>query len=53
MTRACVDRRSGDKMEFFDNAAKALGIVFMHFESRDEMHRHLSAITEEIEIVLD
>ena len=51
--RTCIYKKPGDVVEFFDNAAKALGIVFMHFESRDEMHRHLSAITEEIEIVLD
>lgn len=53
MIRTCVYKHPGDQVEFFDNAAKALGIAFMHFESREEMQRHLNVITEEIEIVLD
>lgn len=51
--RTCIYKRRGDKVEFFDNAAKALGIVFMHFESEEEMQQHLSDIMDEIEIILD
>lgn len=51
--RTCVYKKPGDQVEFFDNAAKALGIVFMHFENGTEMNRHLSDICREIEIVLD
>lgn len=51
--RTCVYKQIGDKVEFFDNAAKALGILFMRFESREEMQQHLNRIAEEIDIILD
>ena len=51
--RACVYKQPGDKVEYFDNAAKALGIVFMHFENENEMRKHLENIADEIEIVLN
>lgn len=50
--RTCVYKKKGDQVEYFDNAAKALGIVFMKFNTRDEMHRILSEINKHIEIVL-
>lgn len=53
IVRTYMYKHPGDKVEFFDNAAKALGIVFMRFENGKEMQRHLAAISDEIEIVLD
>lgn len=51
--RTCIYKKPGDKVEFFDNAAKAIGIIFMHFGSNEEMLQHLNRITDEITIVLD
>lgn len=53
IVHTCIYKKPGDEVEFFDNAAKALGIVFMRFENGGEMRKHLSVISEEIEILLD
>jgi len=53
IVRTCVYKQPGDRVEFFDNAAKALGIVFMCFKDAHEMHQHLSVISDEITIILD
>lgn len=50
--RKCEYKVPGDPVYYFDNAAKALGIIFLHFESAEEMHFHLSRITEDIKIIL-
>lgn len=46
--KECVYKNIGDKIEYFDNAAKALGIVFFKFGSEDEMKRLLSDINRHI-----
>lgn len=48
----CLYKRSGDKVEFFDNAAKALGIIFMKFESKEQMMEFLPNISKHIKIKL-
>lgn len=50
--RKCEYKTAGDIVEVFDNAAKALGIIFLHFDSEEEMKCHLSRINEDIHIVL-
>jgi len=40
-------------VDYFDNAAKALGIVFLRFDNEEQMHHLLNEITNEIEIVLE
>lgn len=44
--------KEGEPVAFFDNASKALGIVFFRFNSSDEMNRFLESINEQIQIVL-
>lgn len=46
-------KKAGDRIEYFDNAAKALGIVFMKFPDKDTMDRVLSNINNHIEIQME
>lgn len=51
--RKCIYKKPGDKVEFFDNAAKALGILFLKFEDAQGMLQTLSHISEHIQIIID
>lgn len=44
-------KKQGDFIEFFDNASKALGIIFMKFSSREEMFSVLDNINNEYTII--
>ena len=46
--RTCIYKKPGDVVEYFDNAAKALGIVFLKFNNKDEMEKVLSNINSYI-----
>lgn len=46
-------KKAGDIIEYFDNAAKALGIIFMKFDNAEQMQRILGNIYEHIDIVLE
>lgn len=46
-------KRAGDEVEYFDNAAKALGIIFMKFDSKNEMQQLLSNINNEYRVILE
>lgn len=46
--RKNVYKQKGDEVEYFDNAAKALGIVFLKFDSADEMKTILKDINSHI-----
>jgi hypothetical protein len=48
--RTCIYKKPGDKVEYFDNAAKALGIIFLKFSQREQMNRILSCINTYIEV---
>ena len=48
--RDVVYKKPGDSVEYFDNAAKAIGIVFMKFDSLSEMDGILGNIGEHIMI---
>lgn len=50
--RKCFYKKRGDLVEFFDNAAKALGIIFMKFESEEQMYKILSNIDSYIKIYI-
>ena len=50
--RICEYKKPGDQVEYFDNAAKALGVVFLQFVDKADMKMHLDSITDEIKIVL-
>lgn len=51
--KKCLYKKDGDKVEFFDNAAKALGIVFMKFDSQEEMSSILGNINEHYKVVVE
>ncbi|GFI68405.1 carbamoyl-phosphate synthase large chain [Lachnospiraceae bacterium] len=52
IVKKCLYKKTGDKVEFFDNASKALGILFMKFDSWEEMQKMLLQINEHITIKL-
>ena len=35
--RKVIYKKEGDKIEYFDGAGKAIGIIFLHFNNEDEM----------------
>lgn len=47
-----IYKKSGDTIEFFDNAAKAIGIVFFKFDSKKTMQTMLRDINQHIVIEL-
>lgn len=49
--RTCVYKKEGDFVEFFDNAAKAIGIVFFKFDNAEQMQKYLSNVNKYIKIV--
>ena len=44
--KKCLYKETGDTVEYFDNAAKALGIIFLKFENQTEMSEVLKNITD-------
>lgn len=50
--RKCEYKNKGDCVEFFDNASKALGIIFLKFESKEQMQNILTNMEDDINIVL-
>ena len=53
IVKKCLYKKDGDKVEFFDNAAKALGIIFMKFDSQEEMSGILGKINEYYKVVVE
>ena len=51
--KKCVYKKTGDAVEFFDNASKALGIIFMKFQSQEEMQSILERIGNYIRVILE
>lgn len=50
--KVCIYKKPGDMIEFFDNASKALGIIFLKFEDMIQMEYYLSNINQHISIKL-
>lgn len=48
IVRECLYKKPGDHVEYFDNAAKALGIVFFKFDNAENMAKILGNINEHI-----
>lgn len=48
--KKCIYKEKGDPVEYFDNAAKALGIIFMKFDTEKEMNELLDHIKEHITV---
>lgn len=51
--RKCLYKNKGDKVEYFDNASKCLGIIFLKFSNRDVMSNILSDINKLIDVNLE
>ena len=51
--KKCIYKTKGDKIEYFDNAAKAIGIIFFKFNNKTEMNYYLGNINNFIDIVLE
>lgn len=51
--RECIYKTAGDKVEYFDNAAKALGILFLKFPDKQTMERILGHINSHVRILLE
>ena len=49
----CLYKNEGDKVEYFDNAAKALGIIFMKFDDKKTAETTLSRIHDLYKVVLE
>lgn len=52
IVRKCIYKSVGDPVEYFDNASKALGIIFLKFNSVADMNRMLENIHEHVNIIL-
>lgn len=50
IVRECLYKKPGEPVEYFDNAAKAIGIVFLKFDSHREMQEILKAVNEHIKV---
>ena len=45
-------KKDGDIVERFDNAAKALGIIFLRFSSEEEMYDKMNNMNDHIKVIL-
>lgn len=50
--KKCLYKKPGDSVEYFDNAAKALGIIFIKFEDKEKMREVLKDINSYIKVLL-
>lgn len=50
--REVIYKKPGDEVEVFDGAGKALGIIFLHFDTVEEMERFCERHYELVKIVL-
>lgn len=53
IVKKCLYKKPGDPVEYFDNAAKALGILFMKFSSQDEMINILKNINNAYHVITE
>ncbi len=53
LIRECVYKTAGDPVEYFDNAAKALGVVFLKFPDAQTMEQVLGHINAHVRILLE
>ncbi len=48
--KSCLYKKEGDVIEYFDNAAKAIGIIFMRFEEKETMMKILENVNCHISV---
>lgn len=53
LVKECIYKKVGDIVEYFDNASKALGIVFLKFECAEEMESILENINHHIAVIIE
>ncbi len=51
--KKCFYKQRGDRVEYFDNAAKALGIIFMKFEDVETAKQILDKISQLYRVILE
>ncbi len=51
--KKCFYKQRGDRVEYFDNAAKALGIIFMKFEDAETAKQILDKISQLYRVILE
>ena len=51
--RQVIYKKTGEQVEIFDGAGKALGIIFLHFDTTEEMEAFCAHHERLIRIVLD
>ena len=51
--RQVIYKKAGDSVEVFDGAGKALGIIFLHFDTVEEMNDFCKRFNELVRINLD
>lgn len=51
--KKCLYKKIGDEVSYFDNAAKALGIIFMKFDNQDEMNNIIGHINKYYKVILE
>lgn len=51
--KKCLYKKEGDEVNYFDNAAKALGIIFMKFDNQEDMSCILGSINEHYKVVVE
>ena len=52
IVKRCIYKKCGDRVEYFDNAAKALGIVFFKFDNMEQMLDMMDHSDEWIQVVI-
>lgn len=50
--KKCLYKVSGDEVDYFDNASKSLGVIFMKFETEKEMLKILEKINKMYTVML-
>ena len=50
--RKVLYKKTGDEVEVFDGAGKALGIVFLHFDTVEQMNLYCDKLEELLKVVL-
>ncbi len=52
IVKECIYKKKGDTVKYFDNASKALGIIFLKFGSLEEMQLLLSDIDKHVKVIV-
>lgn len=53
IVKECIYKKIGDTVEYFDNAAKVIGIVFLKFNTQEEMREILTNVNKYITITVE